>query len=216
MDGSGNGHLRTVCDYVHLNPVRARLLKSEEPIQTFAWSSYPDYLRPARQRPGWLRVERLLGEKGIPRDTEAGREQFAKEMERRRLEETADEYEQIRRSWFLGSEEFRKELLAMATEKVGLNHYGADRRETEEQKAERIICEEFNRLGWQQEELQLRSKGHKSKVALARKLRGETTMSLRWIAKRLHMGSWTYVSNLLREKPSEPQDTNQELLLLCQ
>jgi hypothetical protein len=32
-------------------------------------------------------------------------------------------------------------------------------------------------------------------------IRGEkTTMSLKWIAMRLHMGSWTCVSNLLREK----------------
>ena len=27
VDGSGTGYLRTVCDYVHLNPVRARLLQ---------------------------------------------------------------------------------------------------------------------------------------------------------------------------------------------
>ena len=26
MDSSGNGYLKTVCDYVHLNPVRAKLL----------------------------------------------------------------------------------------------------------------------------------------------------------------------------------------------
>jgi putative transposase len=33
VDGSGKGHLRTVCDYVHLNPVRARLLGPEEPLR---------------------------------------------------------------------------------------------------------------------------------------------------------------------------------------
>jgi len=27
-------------------------------------------------------------------------------------------------------------------------------------------------------------------------------MSLQWIADRLHMGSWTYVSNLLRQAPT--------------
>lgn len=27
VEGSGNGYLKTACDYVHLNPVRARLLK---------------------------------------------------------------------------------------------------------------------------------------------------------------------------------------------
>src|SRR5215469_18507550 len=30
VDGSGNGYLRTVCDYVHLNPVRAKLLRPEQ------------------------------------------------------------------------------------------------------------------------------------------------------------------------------------------
>ena len=49
----------------------------------------------------------------------------------------------------------------------------------------------------------------------ARRLRQETTMSLKWIALRLHMGSWTYVSNLLNEPPQRyPQA--QEVLRLCQ
>jgi len=37
-------------------------------------------------------------------------------------------------------------------------------------------------------------------VRLARRLRRETTMGLKWFAMRLHMGSWAYVSNLLHEK----------------
>jgi hypothetical protein len=43
-------------------------------------------------------------------------------------------------------------------------------------------------------------KGDKVKVVSARRLRQKTTMNLKWIARRLHMGSWTYVSNLLDEK----------------
>src|SRR6267378_2590023 len=39
VDGSGNGYLRTVCDYVHLNPVRAKLLKTEQPLREYRWSS---------------------------------------------------------------------------------------------------------------------------------------------------------------------------------
>src|SRR5580704_7319029 len=65
VDGSGDGYLRTVCDYVHLNPVRAKLLKREQRLEAFGWSSYPGYLRPAGRRPAWLRVSRLLGEHGI-------------------------------------------------------------------------------------------------------------------------------------------------------
>src|SRR6266581_2803079 len=45
VDGSGNGYLRTVCDYVHLNPVRAKLLPTDVPLEDYRWSSYPDYLR---------------------------------------------------------------------------------------------------------------------------------------------------------------------------
>src|SRR5438874_3076329 len=40
VDGSGDGYLRTVCDYVHLNPVRARLLTDEQPLRDYTWSSY--------------------------------------------------------------------------------------------------------------------------------------------------------------------------------
>jgi putative transposase len=207
VDGSGNGYLRTVCDYVHLNPVRAGLLKSEVPLESFAWSSYGCYLQAQEQRPSWLRVDRLFGEKGIPKDSEAGRQQFALDMERRRAEESAADYEQIRKAWYLGSEEFRRELLAAASERVGFSHYGAERQETGVQKAERIVTDETKRLGWPENELRRRSKGDLAKVALARRLRQETTMSLKWIAERLHMGSWTYVSNLLRQKPtvSQPQ-----------
>ena len=33
-------------------------------------------------------------------------------------------------------------------------------------------------------------KGHRAKVRLARRLRQETSLSLKWIAQRLHIGSW--------------------------
>ena len=66
VEDSGDGYLATVCDYVHLNPVRAGLLAPPQPLEDFVWSSYPDYLKALRKRPPWLRVQRLLGEKGIP------------------------------------------------------------------------------------------------------------------------------------------------------
>src|ERR1051325_5242333 len=58
VDGSGNGYLKTVCDYVHLNPVRAKLLKPDEPLKSYRWSSFPCYLKRPSQRPPWLRVDR--------------------------------------------------------------------------------------------------------------------------------------------------------------
>src|SRR2546422_11128794 len=84
---------------------------------------------------------------------------------------------------------FRKELLAAAVERVGASHYGSERHETGEQKAERIVTEELKGLRWTEQDLRQQSKGDKGKVAVARRLRKETTMSLKWIAKRLQMGS---------------------------
>src|SRR2546426_4867268 len=123
VDGSGNGYLKTVCDYVHLNPVRAKLIRPGAALETFRWSSYGEYLRPAGKRPPWLRADRLLGEHGIPKDSSAGREQFARQMERRRTEEEGADYKLVRRGWWLGGEGFPQEIPAGAGERVGARHY---------------------------------------------------------------------------------------------
>jgi len=107
----------------------------------------------------------------------------------------------VERGWCLGSEVFRLELLAAAAERVGRSHYGVERQEAGEVKAERLVREGLQELGWAEKQLAERRKKDKGKVKLARQLRAQTTMTLRWIAERLRMGSWTYVSNLLREKP---------------
>src|SRR5271163_3642115 len=49
VDGSGDGYLRTVCNYVHLNPVRAKLLPPAGQVRDYEWSSWPDYLKPPAQ-----------------------------------------------------------------------------------------------------------------------------------------------------------------------
>ena len=82
----------------------------------------------------------------------------------------------------------RAELLARASERAGAQHYGAERKESGEAKAERLVREELGR----------RRKGDAGKVRIARRLRQETTMTLAWIARRLSMGVWTHFSNLLR------------------
>ncbi|HKZ17765.1 MAG TPA: transposase, partial [Geobacteraceae bacterium] len=76
VDGSGTGYLRTVCEYVHLNPVRAKLLTSEQPLRDYRWSSLGEYLKAPSRRPVWLRVDRVFGEMGIPKDSAAGRRRF--------------------------------------------------------------------------------------------------------------------------------------------
>jgi hypothetical protein len=76
-------------------------------------------------------------------------------------------------------------------------HYGAQRREAQEAKALRMLREEMGPLGWDRQALRQAAKGDERKVRVAARLRKETTMSLKWIAQHLEMGSWTHVSNLL-------------------
>jgi len=148
-DGSGNGYLRTVCDYVHLNPVRAKLLRPEQKLREFLWSSWPGYLQPPGPRPHWLRVDRLLGELGIPQDSEAGRRQLERYLETRRAQADGDEFKAIRRGWCLGAETFRKELLESARTRATEHHHAPTRRETTEAKTHRLLTEELDRLGGQ-------------------------------------------------------------------
>jgi putative transposase len=140
--------VEAVCDYVHLNPVRARLLKAEQKLREYAWSSYVQYLKPAGGRPAWLRVERLLGEMHIPKDSPAGRRQFEGWMEERRAQARSQEWKGLRRGWYYGDETFRQELLEAAQSQVGRSHYRAERQETAEEKARRIVGEELKRRGW--------------------------------------------------------------------
>ena len=102
------------------------MLREDQALSTYPWRRYPAHLQD--QRPLWLRVDRVLGEFGIPGDTRAGRRRF----------------EQV------------------LPGKAGV------------------------------------------KVELARRLRRETTMSLKWIAQQLGIGSWKYLSNLLGQRAADP------------
>ena len=52
VDGSGDGYLKTVCDYVHLNPAGTGLVSRAQRLSEFPWSSYSEYLKsPSIQLP---------------------------------------------------------------------------------------------------------------------------------------------------------------------
>ena len=197
VDGSGSGYLKSVGDYVHLNPSRAKPVAADVPLKSFAWSSWPAYLLARSKRPAWLRVDRLLGAWGIPEDSPAGRQRLERALEERRGLAEGEEFKPIRRGWCLGEEMFREELLAQMSERMGAEHYGEERAATAEAQAELIIAEELKRGRWQEAELKNRPKGDSVKVALAARLRAETTMTVGWIAERLTMGTRGYLSHLL-------------------
>jgi len=73
--------------------------------------------------------------------------------------------------------------------KLGQNHSGELHRETVKAKAERILAEELRLLGWDEGELAARRKSEPAKLAIAARLRKETTMSIKDIAARVRLGT---------------------------
>jgi REP element-mobilizing transposase RayT len=196
IDERSTGYLRCACDYVHLNPRRAGLIAARAPLESFPWSSYPAYLSP-NQRPQWLRVDRLLGEHGLERDTAASRREFGRRMKASAAE--AQEHEALRRGWKLGGEDFVDWL----ADKLAPKNRRQETRLREEREVDEILAERLARdclqaAGWSVDQLQRARKGDPVKVEIAQQLRAQTPMTRRWIAKRLHMGSAGYLSNLLK------------------
>src|SRR3954463_3212867 len=198
VDGRERGYLKTVCDYVHLNPVRAKMLRPEEALRQFLWSSYVHYLAAPGKRPAWLCCERVLGEWGIPKDSSAGRKHFEELTEQRRKLDNREAFQGVRRGWCLGSDEFRQELLERMHGSLKRNHGGAEKRESAEARAEKLLREELKRRGWRMQELKIRPKGDREKAKIARRLRTETTMTWKWIAEQLVMGARGYAANRVR------------------
>jgi len=80
---------------------------------------------------------------------------------------------------------------------IGKHHSGQLRHESAEAKGERIIAAELRRLKWKERDLSEQPKGEPAKLAIAVRLRRETTLTIREIAKRLRMGSWKSLNNKL-------------------
>ena len=120
-------------------------------------------------------------------------------MEARRAEEgDSRQWKAIRRGWCLGSAQFKAELLERIEGKLGEHHSGELKRETVQAKAERIVTEELKRKKWSDEDLVEKAKTDPQKLAIAARLRRETTLTLPCIADRLHMGSWKSLRNVVR------------------
>ena len=190
VEANGGGYLRTVCDYTHLNPVRAKMLSAQSRLLEYPWSSFAGYLTEPRHRPKWLRVDRLLGEHGIAKDTAEGRREFERRVETRRAQEgDPNQWKGMRRGWCVGSPEFKRALLERLHGTRRTDDGGEIRRQANQVRAEGIIAAALGELGWKEGDLSQGAKISPGKLALAAQLRKETTLTIQQIANRLCMGS---------------------------
>ena len=218
-------YLAVLLDYIHLNPVRARLIDParEESILDYAWSSVSRaYAVSPKKRTMWMEVETGLALAKC-RDTVAGRRQFVERLDRRAAAEEADrcgltepEIEErlksgtsslrtrLRRGWYWGSEAFREKLLERsgdAPRKNATYRSSGIGRDHAEATAESILEKAAEHFGLEHSDqlAELTGRGDWRRVATAWAIWKRTSsVSQSWIAKRLNLRSATNVSQRLR------------------
>ena len=200
-----NDYLTTLIHYVHLNPVRARLVRVSDGIENYPWSSLADYTKPPTKRRSWLAVEAGLLHMGYPdqarvrrkffEDTEAlvSRSPLVRagivKMEGAGLNTT------LERGWCFGTSEFKEKMIdkldamPMAGKYKKENGYsGKEIRDHGERAAREWIEKGLVVMGLDGSDLAGMRKMDVRKAMLARIVRRHTGMGLEWISATLGMG----------------------------
>jgi putative transposase len=206
---SGTGdYFATVCDYIHLNPLRAGLLAEGKDLSEYAWSSFPLHSLAPSQRPEWLESSRVLAAYG-EKDTPTGRRQYRKAIELRATKErrtpaaTSSVWQSVREAWVIGSEDFRRGLRTMLTEAHAAGSAEPLQTWHDEEEAARLI--EVGRNLLRMGDLTALPKNHPSKVALAAFVKARTTVANRWLGERLAMGHASRVSRYCQNAGTKPE-----------
>jgi REP element-mobilizing transposase RayT len=193
----GESSLGPLCDYIHLNPVRAGVA-TVAGLRNLSHSSYWHLWRP-EGRPAFLQVGTALREAGGLADTAAGCAAYAAYLDWQAAEGPAGKnkaYANLSQGWALGTEEFKADLVrnyqiaaaARALQPCGAAEVRAMRwREALEVATGRLPASARATP----------DAAHKSaawKVAVAAHLKSTTDASNAWLARQLDMGSAAYVS----------------------
>lgn len=201
VDPQGS-YFASLADYIHLNPARAGVIPVGGKLHAYRWSSFRSYVAAAGARPPWLETTVVLGELGF-QDRAAGRRRYAERLETRAKVIPDDgQLKVLRSGWLIGGEAFRDQVLDWLEQRSSMARRQLRREETDEdhgqRHAERLIAESLRALELEEEQLLELRKGDWRKRAIAHRVRSQTSVSLRWLAARLRMGSEGHLSRLAK------------------
>jgi REP-associated tyrosine transposase len=203
VDPEERGYFATLSDYIHLNPVRARLVGLDQRLFDYRWSSYPHYVT-RRDRPSWLEPRIVMEELGFE-DTSAGRRGYAERMRIRAVSELengeSSEMGELRRGWCLGGAGFRERMLGLLDachERLGRRRDGSVERDHGIEEAQRLLELGLRYFGMDADELGQLAKGDERKAAIAALIHSRTTVSNVWLAETLQLGHTSRVSQCVR------------------
>lgn len=219
VEGGSRFYFETLLDYIHLNPVRAGLIKpaNHQSVFDYPWSSVAQGygLRPS-ERKAWMVCSDGLRSFGLE-DTFDGRKKMIKRLDQRAIAESNDQcgisimrneanekVSHLQRGWYWGTENFSKKMLSLL-EHIPGEQQCLTHRSTHEykahglQQAEQWLHEGLLQAKLSLEDLFLLNGSDPRKVFLALFLRKKTTISNAWLADRLKMKSAGNVSRQLTQ-----------------
>jgi putative transposase len=214
IDGEDPGHFLQASSYIHLNPVRAGLVKSHQPLKIYPWSSFPSYLASPRKRIGWVYVDRVFGELGHQKDNRGTREKYGRYLEKlakkcqevNGKKELEEKWKPLRRGWYMGDEAYLGRLLELMEKnlegRARESYLGDELRDHDEGQALKMLKRGLEVLGINETDLGSKAKGALEKQVLAWWLRKKTVVSRRWISEKLRMGDLSRVTNAVRKVDS--------------
>ena len=215
LDPEDPSYFRTVSDYIHLNPARAKLLKGVSPrLEEYRWSSYPSLIGKSR-RPTWLETHRVLE---VHRATRRGYEKYVRERVQAVLQDDPalmTEWKSVRRGWFLGSEAFREKLLGHVGERMAHkkreSYSGEEVQGHDEKTALELLEKGLRQLRISLDELKELKTTDSRKQALVWLIRSSTLVSSDWISRNLGMGHRSNISRAVRRFQAEPRGEAENL-----
>ncbi|MDZ4288072.1 MAG: transposase [Prosthecobacter sp.] len=220
VEGDDRYHYQTLMDYIHLNPVRARLVrpKAGQSVLDYPWSSLAGgyALAPAR-RAKWLAAEAGLQAFDLA-DTTAGRRRMVERLDRRALmepmkcsgvplpdEEADARCSHLRRGWYWGTQAFAEKARTLASKLLKARSPASRAyksvpqvRAHSQEQAARWLREGLKAAGLKPADLGQLKGSDPRKLLLAQWLWTKTTVSQEWIAAQLAMKSAANVSQQLR------------------
>lgn len=217
IDDGDPSYFSRVADYIHLNPVAAGLLDPDVPdLKSYAWSSFPDYLKAPSRRPEWLETRRVLEAHRITRDTLAGRRAFEAFMDQqvqwvlreKSRKDWARQWRQYDRGWLHGSETFRQRMTEFLLSEQGgapMAIYDREqRRACDEAAAEHALDAAWAVVGLEAADLAQFRKGDERKLLLAGWLHAHFSVRRKWVAQRLGLGHPSRLAAGIRLYQSPP------------
>lgn len=208
-------HLSRLVNYIHLNPVRAKIVTLDL-LPQFRWSSYRHFMRSPSERPPALVCVDWLNAMGAPGDSPAGwrfyREHLAWLMadEDRQKEEAFDHMSQ---GWLHGGADFQKAVLGQFKQMTVARDWShGEVRQINQTEHGPLLDRALKALGHAPEFVGLSPKSAPWKIAIAVWMKSRGHVTNRWLSENLKMGPPDAVSRYVGEYRKGQRNDSQRLV----